>query len=119
MSLINERNAAMNEAIERGEGQEAFEEFYAEDVVMMENDQPFEGKAVNRQRQIEFANSVEVFHRAAVTSSAVSGDTSFAEMVFELTFKDGTRVTMEEVAVRRWNDAGQIVHERFYYKGHG
>ncbi|MEO1270806.1 MAG: SnoaL-like domain-containing protein [Myxococcota bacterium] len=117
LSLIEERNAAMNRAIEQGEGEQAFEEFYAENIVMMENDQVFEGKEANRQRQIAFANSVETYHSVAVTSSAVIGNISFAEMAFELTFKDGNRITLEEVAVRRWNDAGQIVHERFYYKG--
>ncbi len=119
MSLIEERNAAMNLAIEKGEGLQAFEEFYAENIVMMEIDQSFEGKEANRERQIGFANSVEAFHRAAVTSSAVNGNTSFTEMVFEVSFKDGNRITLEEVSVRRWNDAGHVVHERFYYKSMG
>ena len=48
-----------------------------------------------------------------MTASAVSGDTSFAEMWFDCTFKDGNRVKMQEVAVRKW-EGGQIVHERFY-----
>jgi hypothetical protein len=34
--------------------------------------------------------------------------------VFELRFKDGRRVRMNEVSARRWQD-GLVTHERFYY----
>ena len=35
--------------------------------------------------------------------------------MMDVTFKDGNRVQMEQVAVQKW--AGdQIVHERFYYE---
>ena len=32
----------------------------------------------------------------------------------DITFKDGNRVIMEQVAVQKWEN-NQIVHERFYY----
>ena len=44
----------------------------------------------------------------------VEGDRSFSEWIFDVTFKDGTRMRNEQVAARRWKD-GKVVHERFYY----
>ncbi|PSR15173.1 MAG: nuclear transport factor 2 family protein, partial [Bacteroidetes bacterium] len=42
--------------------------------------------------------------------------TTFVESMMEVTFKDGNRVQMEQVAVQKW-EGDQIVHERFYYQG--
>jgi len=119
MATIEERNAGINKAIEANKGMEAFEEYYADNVVMMENDQAHEGKEVNRKRQEEFWNMVETVHAAEVKSSAVNGLTSFTELAYDFTWKDGNRFPMNEVSVRRWNEEGMIVHERFYYKGMG
>jgi len=44
----------------------------------------------------------------------VNGDVSFAEWETDLTFKNGFRTEMNQVAVRRWKD-GLLIHERFYY----
>ncbi len=108
-------DAELNDLIRQGKALEAFERFYADDVVMMENDQVFVGKALNREREQElFGNIVEV-HSATVGATAVHGDTSFCEQSFDATLRDGTRLHMEEVAVRTWKD-GKIVKERFYYK---
>jgi ketosteroid isomerase-like protein len=119
MATIQELNHKLDQAILTGKALEAFDELYAEDVVMQENsDAPFVGKAFNRNREIEFFSSIAEIHSAAVLSSAVSstadGDVSFAEWEMDLTFKNGYRAKLSQVAVRRWKD-GQIVHERFYY----
>lgn len=115
MANIQELNQKLDQAILSGKALEAFDELYAEDVVMQENsDAPFVGKAFNRNREIEFFSSIAEIHSAAVLSSAVDGDVSFAEWEMDLTFKNGYRAKLSQVAVRRWKD-GQIVHERFYY----
>jgi hypothetical protein len=36
------------------------------------------------------------------------------EVSMDLTFKGGSRMSMEQVASQTWEN-GQIVHERFYY----
>lgn len=109
-------DAELNDMIRQGKALEAFERFYADDVVMVENDQAFEGKALNRQREQEFFGNIAEVHAASIGATAVSADTSFCEQSFDATLRDGTRMRMEEVAVRTWRD-GKIVRERFYYKG--
>jgi ketosteroid isomerase-like protein len=107
-------DAELNDMIRQGKALEAFERFYAEDVVMMENDQAFVGKDVNRKREQEFFGNIKEVHAAGIGATAVRGDTSFCEQMFDATLLDGTRMRMEEVAVRTWKD-GKIVKERFYY----
>src|SRR5579864_8606119 len=107
----------LNQAILSGDILNAFEKFYANDVVMQENDsQPFAGKEVNRKREQEFVNSVEQFHGAKLLGEAVNGDHSYSEWEYDVTFKGGARTKMQQVASRQWR-GGQVVHERFYYKG--
>ena len=116
MSNIEALDRKLNEAILSGKMMEAFEEMYAEDVVLQENTDPeFKGKDVNRKREEEFLASVEAWHGGQVLASAISGDVSFSEWTMDLTLKGAGRIKMAQVAVRRWKD-GKIVHERFYHK---
>ena len=110
-----ELDQALNQQVLSGDIMGAFEKYYAEDVVMQENSaDPFVGKSVNRERELQFVNSIAEFHGAAVLSSAANGDTSFSEWTMDVTFKGGTRYQLAQVAVRTWKD-GLIVRERFYY----
>ena len=107
----------LNQAILAGNILNAFETYYADDVVMHENDSPpFTGKSVNRKREQDFVNSVQEFHEARLLGEAVNGDTSYSEWEYDLTFKSGIRTKLQQVASRRWKN-GQVSHERFYYKG--
>ena len=115
MSNIAQLDAELNELLRQGKALEAFERFYADDVVMIENDQAFVGKELNRRREQEFFGHITEVHAASIGATAVSGNVSFCEQSFDATLADGTRVRMEEVAVRTWKD-GKVVRERFYYK---
>ncbi|MCB9737349.1 MAG: nuclear transport factor 2 family protein [Deltaproteobacteria bacterium] len=111
----NQHDAKVNEMILSGQAMAAFEEFYADGVVMQENDdEPCVGKDANRKREEQFFGSVEAFHGAELQASAVSGDTAFSQWSWDLTFKGAGRVQMNQVAVRTWKD-GKVVKERFYY----
>ena len=106
---------ALNQAILSGKALEAFEQYYAEDVVMQENsDEPRRGKDVNRKAEQEFFSSLESFNDGRLISSAVNGDITFGEWFMDVTLKGGQNAKMSQVAVRRWKD-GQVVNERFYY----
>ena len=48
-----------------------------------------------------------------ITSNEDDGIT-MVESWMDLSFQDGSRMKMEQVAVQKWQ-AGQIVKERFYY----
>src|SRR4051812_47481773 len=114
MSNIEAFDKDLNEKILTGKAWEAFEQYYAEDVVMQENsDAPFEGKELNRKREKEFFDSIQEWHGAKLEASAVENDTSFSQWWMDLTFKNGYRYTNTQVAVRQWKD-GKIVHERFF-----
>jgi ketosteroid isomerase-like protein len=105
----------LNQAILAGDILNAFEKFYADDVVMQENNSPpFHGKDVNRKREEDFVNSVQEFHEARLLGEAVNGGTSYSEWEYDVTFKNGTRTKLQQVASRRWKN-GQVSHERFYY----
>ena len=104
----------------QGKMLEAFEKYYHKDVVMVEaNGEARKGKEVNRKFETEFLGSVKEFHGSGVnsiTSNEKDGVTA-VESWMDVTFKDGKRVKMEQVAVQRWQGE-QIIKERFYYNLH-
>jgi len=112
----------LNSMILSGKMMEAFEKFYADDVVMQENeDEPRKGKELNREFEKKFLENVQEFHNAEVRSVAVGeckktgNPLSSIEWFMDVTFKDGNRKKFTQVAVQRWNEQGQIVKEKFYY----
>jgi len=112
---IQELEKELNEMIASGKAMEAFEKFYAEDVVMKENqEEPRVGKEACRKYEENFFGNVEEFHEGSFHGSAAEGDRSFSEWVFDVTFKDGTRMRNHQVAARKWKD-GKVVHEQFFY----
>ena len=105
----------VNDMILTGKALDAFEQFYADDVVMQENsDAPTVGKDANRKLELEFFGSIAEFHEGRLDASAVNGDTTFGQWYMDITFKNGYRAKRSQVAVRQWKD-GKIVHERFFY----
>jgi len=111
-------DSKLNEMILTGRALEAFEEFYADDVVMQENDEaPRVGKDLNRKFEQEFFSGISEWHSGRLDASAVTGDTSFGEWFMDVSFKNGHRMTASQVAVRKWKD-GKVVNERFFYGKH-
>lgn len=107
----------LNQTILQGKIMEAFERYYADGVVMQEpGGKITEGKEANRRREEEFVGSIQEVHSVELGAHAVNGDVSLSEWVMDLTFQDGNRNRLEQVAVRHWND-GLVVRERFYYEG--
>jgi ketosteroid isomerase-like protein len=112
---VQELDKQLNDDVLSGKAMEAFEKYYADDVVMQENsEEPRQGKDVNRKAEEEFFASVEAWNGGSVKASAVNGDVSFSEWEMDITFKGGKRVKMSQVAVRHWKN-GKIVNERFFY----
>ncbi|MEL7488442.1 MAG: nuclear transport factor 2 family protein [Pseudomonadota bacterium] len=108
-------DTALNDRIIRGEALEAFEEYYAEDVVMQENDaEPTVGKASNRKREQDFFSAVTEFRGASVLAQGGGGDTTFSQSEMDFTHRDWGDRKYRQVAVRTWKD-DKIVREVFYY----
>ncbi len=105
----------LNAMIINGKGMEAFESFYDDNVTMEEpRSGTRKGKAANREFEKKFFDSVDKIHSVKLVSSVCEGDDSFSEWKWDISFKDGKRVDMEEVAHRHWKN-GRVVHEKFYY----
>ncbi|PIQ28409.1 hypothetical protein COW36_03980 [bacterium (Candidatus Blackallbacteria) CG17_big_fil_post_rev_8_21_14_2_50_48_46] len=114
---IKEKASDLYQMIFSGKLLEAFDKYYAEDVVMQENaEEPTQGKSANREREIAFLESIEAFHDGGVTNLAWNDETGIVmiENWMDVSFKNGFRAKMEQVSVQTWTN-DQIVHERFYY----
>lgn len=100
-----------------GEGKilEAFEKYYAEDVVMQENeDAPRVGKDVNREYEKAFVEGIVEFHGGKTLGIATGDNYSVIESSMDVTHKDWGRIARTQVAVQHWKD-GKVISEKFYY----
>lgn len=115
MTNIQGLDAELNQMILKGQILEAFDRFYGDDVVMQENSlPPTVGKAVNREREEQFVNSVGELHEMKLGSTGAAADTTFSVWLIDATYKGGPRVRQEQVAVRTWKD-GKVVREQFFH----
>ncbi len=106
---------ALNQKILEGKILEAFEEYYADDVVMQDNDYPARvGKEVNRQYEEAFVNGLTEFRGAKVVNTIISDGIAVVEWWMDFTHKDYGVRNYTQVAVQRWKN-GKIVEEKFYY----
>ena len=114
MSVKNQVQAVID-GILTGKILETFDAYYADNVVMSENlkDERV-GKAANREYELKFLENVQEFHGAKVGRVIVEGDHAAVEWTFDVTFKGGNRVAMQQVAVQSWKD-GKIIREDFYH----
>ena len=103
-----------------GEGKtmEAFEELYHENVVVTEmpTGEKREGKEAQRQAIQQWYGMVKEAHGGGVDSITSNEDAGITtvESWMDITFQNGARTKMSEVAVQKWQD-GQIIDEKFYY----
>jgi hypothetical protein len=112
---ILQLDTQLNNMIVEGKSVEAFERFYAEDVVAQENDEPERvGRAPWIQARAEMEKNLKKFN-ARFLANAANGDVSFSEWEFDMEIGGMGAMKMVQVAVRRWKD-GKIVRERFYHK---
>ncbi|MEM9888633.1 MAG: nuclear transport factor 2 family protein [Bacteroidota bacterium] len=101
-----------------GQGQllDAFDKYYAENVVMTEPRGTRTGKAECRAYEEQFLSNIEAFHNLEVKNigSDEAAGTTFVQSIMDVTFKGGQRAQMNQVAVQQW-EGDHIVHEEFYY----
>lgn len=104
--------------VNSGQLMEAFEKFYAEDVVLEEpTGDKFVGKAEARKHEEEFLGKVQEFHGAGIKKITANEKdaTTMAEVWMEVTFKGmDAPIKLEQVAVKQW-EGDQVKHERFYF----
>jgi len=114
MTVKNHLHAVID-GILAGKLLETFDAYYADNVVMSENKKEERvGKAANREYELQFLDSVQKFHGAKVGRVIVDGDQAAVEWTFDITFKGGNLVTMEQVTLQNWKD-GKVIREDFYH----
>ncbi len=107
-------NETLNQLLEEGRAMEAFDTYYAESVVMQENEtEPRVGKPLNREQCGAFVQ-MHPDLKLTVLSTAYGDRISFQEVQFDYTDEQGEKVQYSEVAVRQWEN-GLISREKFYY----
>jgi len=119
MASIKENVEELNQMILNGEILPAFEKFYAEDIVMQDNEtSPREGKSTCRKFEEEFVSNLTEFRGAEVKNVFISEDAGVAavEWFFDYSHKEWGDRKYTQVAVQRWKD-GKIVSEKFMYNG--
>ena len=105
----------LNNLVLSGNLLEAFEKYYHDDVSMQENNlPPTVSKEANRQREIEFLNSITEFRGAEVKGVAVGDDISFVIWNYDYTHKDWGVRNYSQVSIQEWKD-GKIIKEKFLY----
>lgn len=105
----------LNQMILEGKVLEAFEKFYAEDVVMQDNNNPARtGKAENRKYEEAFVGGLTEFRGAKILNTIISDGIAVVETWMDFTHKDYGDRNYTQVSVQRWKD-GKIIEEKFYY----
>jgi len=105
----------MNQMVLDGKIVDAFEKYYADDVVMQEiNTKPVVGKDANREREQKWFSGITEFRGAEVTNVAVGDNVSMVEWFMDYSHKEYGEVKMNQVAVQTWKD-DKIVKEVFYH----
>lgn len=115
MSDLKAQVEELNQMILEGKILDAFDKFYADDVVMQDNDYPQRvGKEVNRQYEEAFVGGLTAFRGAKVLNTIISDGIAVVEMWMDFTHKDYGDRNYTQVSVQRWKN-GKIVEEKFYY----
>lgn len=115
MNNIKELVEDLAKMVSEGKILEAFEKYYADNVVMQENETaPRVGKDVNREYEKAFVNGITEFHSGKVLGVAVGENYSTIESFMDVTHKDYGRIARSQVAVQKWGN-GKVVSEKFYY----
>lgn len=105
----------LNSLILNGRAMEGFEKYYADEVIMQENETtPTVGKEANRKRELAFFSSITDFRGAKVLNKAVGDNISYVTWHFDYTHRDWGVRNYTQVSVQTWEE-GKIVKEQFFY----
>ena len=105
----------LNGLILEGKILDAFDKFYAPEVVMQDNDLPArKGFDENRKFEEYFVDGLTAFRGAKLLNTVVSDGIAVNEWAFDYTHKEWGDRNYTQVSVQRWKD-DKIVEEKFYY----
>lgn len=112
---LKDRLTGLLDRIGSGQALTGFQEYYAPEVVMQENElPPTLGFTANLARERAFHAGVLRWRRFDVLATAIGEDVTMYECLMEFDLVGEVPVRVRQVAIARWRD-GRIVHERFVY----
>lgn len=98
-----------------GRSEAALLAFYADDVVIQENNQPPRvGRAASIARNRDAVQWTRAVHEISVPRVLIDGNLVVIEWHAEWTLSSGQRIRIEELALQSW-EGNRIVFERFFY----
>lgn len=114
-TTIEKAVTELNSLILHGKAMDGFEKFYADDVVMQENESiPTIGKEANRKRELEFFGNITDLRDLKVLGKAIGENISYVTWHFDYTHKEWGVRNYTQVSLQTWKD-GKIVKEQFFY----
>ncbi len=115
MNNITENVHNLAEMISHGKLMEAFEEYYADNVSMQENEGDIRtGKDANRAAEKAFVGGITKINEINMLTIAVGDNVSVLEYHFDVEHKDYGRINKNQVAIQIWQN-NKIISEKFYY----
>lgn len=112
-----EKAQALYAMVGEGRIMEAYDQFYHANTTKVEaTGDVSQGLDTQKELYGQWANSIQERHGGgvtAITADEANGITCVESWV-DITFHNGPRIKMEEVAVQKW-EGDKIIHERFYY----
>ncbi|MBI9056606.1 MAG: nuclear transport factor 2 family protein [Labilibaculum sp.] len=101
---LPERVKKLNDMILGGFILQAFEKFYAENVMMQENaTEPIIGKDAYRKKEKNFVTNIIEFRNAVVKNVLICDNTTVLEWELDYTHADWGCRNFTQIAVQPWN----------------
>ncbi len=112
---VQERVEKLNDMILGGHILEAFEKFYADDLIRQENNnETVIGKNACRQKEENLVTGITAFRKAKVKNVIIGDKISVVEWEFDYTHEDLGERKYTHISVQQWNCDGQIFNETIY-----
>jgi len=112
---VQERVEKLNNMILDGHILEAFEKFYADDLIRQENNkETVIGKKDCRSKEEDLVTGITDFRKAKVKNVIIGDKISVVEWEFDYTHEDMGERKYTQIAVQQWNCDGQIFSEIIY-----
>ena len=113
---IQEIAAEVVKLIREGKNKQVKDTFYADNIVSIEgNGYTLTGIDAVMQKSIDWVGQVSEVHSASVSEPLVAADHFALQMSMDISFKNGDRAVMDEIAVYTVDD-GKIVSEQYFFK---
>jgi hypothetical protein len=117
MNELETKVSQLNELISKGQTILAMEQFYAETVIMQENEEdPRTGKTACIEHEVRSIRKVKEM-QSKLLNQAIDHQRNIVFSEWQITFEThgGKKLMLSEVSVQQWRN-GLIQWEKFYYK---